>query len=305
MLLETDTTILEPGWRESVHDVGDALLHAVEAGDPGDPVVVLLHGFPEFWWGWRHQVSALADAGHHVVVPDLRGYNLSEAPQRVASYHLDALVQDVVGLVDGLGAAQVDVVGHDWGAMIGWRFAAQHPERLRRLVAMAGPHPDVLLRSALRSPVQLVRSSYAGLFQLPWLPESVLRVAGFALLRQTLRSTSAPGTFSDADLDRHVEAWARPGSLTAMLHYYRALRLPRTSLAAVRVTAPTLVLWGEDDVFLDARVGEAALVQCTDARMLVLQGATHWLHHEQPERVNAEVLGFLDEGSRAARLSPG
>ncbi|KGN35928.1 alpha\beta hydrolase [Knoellia flava TL1] len=293
MLLETDTTLLEPGWRESAHDVGDVLLHVVEAGDPGDPVVVLLHGFPEFWWGWRHQMTALAEAGHHVVVPDLRGHNLSDAPSGVANYHLDVLVRDVVGLVAGLGADQVDLVGHDWGAMVGWRFAAQHPERLRRLVALAGPHPDLLLRSALSSPLQLVRSSYAGLFQLPWLPESVLRAAGFALLRRTLRSTSAPGTFSDADLDRHAEAWSRPGSLTAMLDYYRALRLPRASLAAVRVTAPTLVLWGENDVFLDTGVGEATLVQCTDARLVVLDGATHWLHHEQPERVNGELLAFL------------
>ncbi|MFW5473515.1 alpha/beta fold hydrolase [Knoellia sp. CPCC 206450] len=301
MLLETDTTLLDPGWREAVHDVGGVLLHVVEAGKPGDPVVVLLHGFPEFWWGWRHQMTALAETGRHVVVPDLRGYNLSEAPDDgVASYHLDVLVQDVVGLVDGLvgapGDAQVDLVGHDWGAMIGWRIAAQHPERLRRFVAMAGPHPDLLLRSALSSPLQPFRSAYAGLFQLPWLPESVLRAAGFTALRRALRSTSEPGTFTDADLDRYAEAWARPGSLTAMLDYYRALRLPRPALAAVRVTCPTLVLWGENDAFLDTRVGEAALAQCTDARLVVLDGATHWLHHEQPERVNDEVLGFLDGG---------
>lgn len=293
MLLETDTTILEDGWRESVHDVGGVVLHVVEAGDPGDPVVVLLHGFPEFWWGWRHQVTALAEAGHHVVVPDLRGYNLSEAPAGAPAYRLEVLVEDVAGLVDGIGVEQVDVVGHDWGAVIAWRFAAQHPELIRRLVAMAGPHPDVLLRSALSHPLQLLRSSYAGLFQLPWLPEAALRAADFALLRRTLTSTSAPGTFSEADLDRHVEAWSRPGSLTAMLQYYRALRLGRGSSPAVRVTTPTLVLWGEDDAFLDTRVGETALRQCTDARLVVLAGATHWLHHEQPERVNDELLAFL------------
>lgn len=293
MLLETDTTILEPGWRESVHDVGGVILHVTEAGDPGGPVVLLLHGFPEFWWGWRHQVDALAKAGHHVVVPDLRGYNLSDAPSGVSAYHLDVLVEDVLGLVDGLETSVVDLIGHDWGGLVAWRFAARHPDRLRRLVVMAAPHPDQLLRSALRHPLQLLRSSYAGLFQLPWLPEGVLRASGFAALRRSLRSTSAPGTFSEADLDRHVEAWSRPGTLTAMLHYYRALRLPRASLAATRVTAPTLVLWGEDDAFLDTRVGEAALVQCTDARLVVLDGATHWLHHEQPERVNDELLGFL------------
>ena len=293
MLLETDTTILEPGWRESVHDVGGVVLHVVEAGDPGDPVVVLLHGFPEFWWGWRHQVTALAEAGHHVVVPDLRGHNLSDAPEGIAAYHLDVLADDVAGLVDGLGASTVDLVGHDWGGVVAWRFAVRHPDLLRRLVVMAAPHPDLLLRSALLHPLQLVRSAYAGAFQLPWLPEAVLRASGFAALRRAMRSTSRPGTFSDADLDRHVEAWSRPGSLTAMLAPYRALRLPRASLASRRVTSPMLVLWGRDDHFLGTRVAETALQQCTDARLVVLDGATHWMHHEQPERVNGELLGFL------------
>ena len=293
MLLETDPTLLEPEWRESVHDVGGLLLHVVEAGDPDGPVVVLLHGFPEFWWGWRHQVAALADAGHRVVVPDLRGYNRSEAPAGVTAYRLDVLVEDVVGLLDAVGAEQVDLVGHDWGAVIAWRLAAQHPERLRRLVIMSGPHPDAFLRSALAHPLQLLRSSYVGLFQLPWLPEAALRASGFALLRRSLRATSRPGTFSEDDLERYAAAWSHPGSLTAMLDYYRALRLPRLPLAGPRVTTPTLVLWGAHDAFLDRRVGETALQQCTDARLVVLEEATHWLHHEQPERVNDEIVGFL------------
>lgn len=293
MLLETDPSLLEPGWRESVHDVGGVHLHVVEAGKAGNPVVVLLHGFPEFWWGWRHQLTALADAGLHVVAPDLRGYNGSEAPAGVTAYHLDVLVDDVLGLIDALGAPRVDLVGHDWGGVIAWRFAARHPDRLRQLVVLAAPHPDLLVRSALRHPLQVLRSSYAGLFQLPWLPEAALRASGFALLRRAMRSTSVPGTFSESDLDRHVQAWSRPGSLTAMLDYYRALRLPRTSLSAVRLETPTLVLWGARDTFLDPAVGEDPLVQCTDGRLVVLPGATHWMQHEQPELVSAELVTFL------------
>ena len=295
MLLETDPTLLEPDWRESVFTVRGLHLHVVEAGRVGDPLLVLLHGFPEFWWGWRHQISELAAAGHHVVVPDLRGYNGSEAPADVTAYRLDVLVEDVLGLVDAHGAERVDVVGHDWGAVIAWELAARHPDRVRRLVALAGPHPGTLTRSVIAHPTQALRSTYAGLFQLPWLPEVALRARGFAALRTAMRSTSEPGTFSEGDLDRYALAWARPSSLTGMLNYYRALRHGRPVLSAATVVPPTLVLWGEHDRFLERHVGEIGVSHCVDGRFLVIEGSTHWLHHEQPERVNAEVLAFLGE----------
>ena len=135
--------LLQPGWREAVHRINGLDLHIVEAGEPGRPLVVLLHGFPEFWWAWRHQITSLAQAGFHVVVPDMRGYNLSDAPQEVSAYALDTLAADVVGIADAFGADRFNLVGHDWGAVIGGGVAATYPARLERVVLMDGPHPDV------------------------------------------------------------------------------------------------------------------------------------------------------------------
>jgi pimeloyl-ACP methyl ester carboxylesterase len=284
--------LLQPGWREAVRPVNGLDLHVVEAGRPGNPLLVLLHGFPEFWWGWRHQITPLADAGYHVVVPDLRGYNLSSAPQEVAAYDLDTLTRDVLGLADAHGAALFDLVGHDWGAVISWSVAARHPDRVGRLVVLDGPHPSTLGRSALTHPMQVVRSAYAGLFQLPWIPEVALRAFGFAGLRASMQRTSRLGTFTDEDLDRYVAAWNHPGSLTAMLNYYRALRRRRLETPA-RIVPPTLVLWGEDDSFLGRHVAEQALARCDDGQLVVIEDATHWLHLEESEQVNAEILRFL------------
>ncbi len=297
MQLASDRTLLEPGWREAVRRVNGLDLHVVEAGRTGDPLLILLHGFPEFWWGWRRQITPFADAGYHVVVPDLRGYNLSSAPQEVAAYGLDALSRDVTALADAYDATVFDLVGHDWGAVISWAVAATHPGRVGRLVVLDGPHPSTLGRSLLTHPTQLVRSAYAGLFQLPWAPEVALRAFGFATLRASMQRTSRLGTFADEDLDRYVEAWAHPGSLTAMLNYYRALRRPRPK-APTRIAPPTLVLWGEDDAFLGRHVAERALEHCDDGQLVVIEDATHWLHHEEPEQVSAEVLSFLGPADR-------
>lgn len=288
----SDSTLLEPGWREAVRAVNGVDLHVVEAGVPGDPLLLLLHGFPEFWWAWRHQITPFADAGYHVVVPDLRGYNLSSAPQEVAAYDLDTLSADVTALADTYDAAVFDLVGHDWGGVIAWSVAARHPERVGRLVVLDGPHPSTLGRSVLTHPAQVVRSAYAGLFQLPWVPEVALRAFGFAGLRASMQRTSRLGTFADEDLDRYASAWARPGSLTAMLNYYRALRRPRSGTPE-RIVPPTLVLWGEDDTFLGRHVAEQALARCVDGQLVVVDDTTHWLHLEEPEQVNAEVLRFL------------
>ncbi|KRE40433.1 alpha/beta fold hydrolase [Knoellia sp. Soil729] len=289
----SDTPLLEPGWRESVRSVNGVDLHVVEAGAEGAPLLVLLHGFPEFWWAWRHQITPLAEAGHHVVVPDLRGYATSSAPQQLDAYRLDVLARDVLGLADELGAERIDLVGHDWGGVLAWEFAARHPERLHRLVVLAGPHPDTLLRQILRHPTQGLRSAYAGFFQLPWLPETALRAFGFAALRASMQRSARAGTFEPGALDRYAAAWSQPGSLTAMLNYYRAVRLRRPGSSPSRHAHPTLVLWGEHDDFLEQHVARQSLTRCDDGRLVVIEDAGHWLHLEQPDLVTAEILSFL------------
>ena len=289
-------TLLQPGWRETTRIVNGLSLHIVEAGEDDKPLLVLLHGFPEFWWAWRHQITPLAEAGYHVVVPDMRGYNESEAPQDVAAYALDVLAADVVAIADAFGAQRFHLVGHDWGAVIGWWVAAHYPERLDRVVLMDGPHPDVWARQAARHPTQALRSTYVAFFQLPWVPEAALGGFDFAGLRAMVQGSAASGAFEPGALDHYAEAWAHPGSLTAMLNYYRALRERPATGDAARLAPPTLILWAGDDSFLERHVAEAGLALCDDGRLEIVEGTSHWLHLERPEQVNRRVLAFIRDG---------
>lgn len=286
------TALLEPGWTSAVRPVNGLSLHVVEAGPVGGPLLILPHGFPEFWWGWRHQITPLAERGFRVVVPDLRGYNQSDAPQEVSAYRLDTLTADVVGLADDYGARRFRLVGHDWGGIVAREVATRHPERTERLVVMNAPHPDSWARQALAHPTQAFRSRYVALFQLPRLPEAALGAFGHAGLRAMVARTARPDAFRPGELGRYAEAGARPGSLTAMLNYYRALR-QRKAGEPRRTPVRTLVLWGEQDRFLERHQAEAALARCDDARLVGFGNATHWLHLEEPGRVNRELVGFL------------
>ncbi len=294
----TDSTLFEPGWRENMLTVNGVRLHVVEAGEPDAPLLLLVHGFPEFWWGWRHQISTLAASGYHVVAPDMRGYNRSEVPQGVDAYQLDILAEDVIALADAYGADRFHLVGHDWGGVVSWWVAARHPGRLNRLVVLDAPHPGTWLSQALKHPTQVLRSTYAAFFQFPSVPEAVLGSFNSAALRAMMRRTARAGTFTTADLDRYSTAWSQPGSLTGMLNYYRALFRRKEGLSA-RIEPPTLILWGENDVALELHIAERALELCGDGRLVVIEGASHWLHLEQPDRINAELVDFLGKpGSR-------
>lgn len=266
-------------------------LHVVEAGPNDGPLVLLLHGFPEFWYGWRHQLPALVRSGYRVWAPDQRGYNRSDAPPDVLAYALDRLADDALALLDAAGVRPARVVAHDWGAVVAWWLALRNPERVERLAILNVPHPVAFRRFLRRPSVQWLRSWYMGFFQLPVLPEIALRRLG----TRALRSTSAPGTFSDADLDRYREAWARPGVARGMLAWYRAaarLGLGDRDLDPT-VRPPTLLLWGDADVALDARLAERSAALCADGRLVTLPGVSHWVQHEAPDVVNAELLAFL------------
>ena len=190
-------------------DLGDVRLHYVEIGE--GPLVVLLHGFPEFYYAWRWTCPALAAAGLRVVAPDLRGYNLSSKPRGVRRYRMAYLTRDVARLIRACGAERAAVVGHDWGGAVAWAFAMRYPALLTRLGILNAPHPARFLR-ALRTPRQLRKSWYMFFFQLPWLPEASFRAQNYARLRETLRTDPVrPGAFDDADVARYVEAIARPG----------------------------------------------------------------------------------------------
>ena len=275
-------------------DTGEVRLHVVEAGDPNGPLVVLLHGFPEFWYSWRNQMPALAAAGYRAVAPDLRGYGGSDKPRSLDAYRLEQLVDDVAGLIHALAADRAHVVGHDWGATIAWSFAMRHPDLLDRLVILNVPHP-ARLRDALRMPRQWLRSSYVLFFQLPWLPEAVLHAGRFAFLRRELRAgPTRPDAFTPEDIERYVNSWSEPGGLTGGLNYYRAIvrRRPDTTLLR-RIDAPVLVIWGERDRFILPELAEPPAELVPNLRVVRLPRASHWVQHDDPERVNRLLLEFL------------
>jgi len=243
---------------ERIHEVNGIELYAVEAGPADGPLVILLHGFPEFSYGWRHQIGPLSAAGFRVVVPDQRGYGRSDKPDGIDAYRLPALGADVLALADAYGRERFHLVGHDWGGIVAWWVAAQHGERIERLAIANAPHPDVVRPFIKRHPGQLLRSYYVALFQLSRLPERLLAARDFLALRRVLQKTSWPGTFTDEDLELYKDAWSRPGTLTAMLNWYRAL-VRRPTAPAGRVQAPTRILWGKRDQALASGLAEASL----------------------------------------------
>ena len=292
-MLESPLVTLPVGATERFVQANGLRLHVVEAGPPGGPPVVLLHGFPELWYGWRKQIGPLAEAGHRVIVPDQRGYNTSDKPEGVAAYRVDTLAADVVGLLDSLGLERAAIVGHDWGAVVAWWLALAHPERVSRLAILNVPHPAVMRRHLLRSPRQMRRSWYVFFFQVPGLPERFLARHGFASLTRAVRG-GRRGTCTDEDLAVYREAWAQPRALTAMVNWYRAaLRFAGTRLPRLRVSVPTLVLWGARDRFLGREMAEPSVALCDHGRLELFETATHWLQHDEADAVNDRLCRFL------------
>lgn len=279
-------------------------LNVARAGPTGGPLVILLHGFPEFWWGWRHQIGPLAGAGHRVLAPDQRGYNLSAKPKGIVAYRLDALADDAIGLIDAEGRDRATLIGHDWGGIVAWWAALRHPDRVERAAILNAPHPASMSGRLLRDPAQLLRSWYIAAFQMPGLPETLLGLGRGRPLARSLRTTSRPGTFPEADLDEYRRAWSQPGALRAMVDWYRAGIRARPPIPAdPTIEVPVRILWGARDAFLGIGLAHAALELCRNGRLDILDDASHWLHHEEPDRVNQILLEFLDEPPQPGRAS--
>ena len=228
--------------REGYAEVGDQRLHYVEAGD--GPLIVLLHGFPEFWYGWRQQIQPLAAAGFRVVAPDMRGYNLSSKPDGVAAYDVGKLADDVRGLINERGAQSALLVGHDWGGTAAWATAMNHPEVVDKLAILNAAHPRKLLQG-LHHPGQLRKSWYFFFFDLPDVPEAVVHANQWHFFRHFLHD--ARPAYTPQEMDRYIEAWSQPGAATGMINYYRSsVRTPpKRAEATLRpIKAPTLVIWG-------------------------------------------------------------
>lgn len=285
---------IDPKIRFDYAQVGGVRLHYAIAGE-GDELVILLHGFPECWYSWRHQLPALSER-YTVVAPDLRGYNLSDKPSGRGSYHLDELADDVIGLINHFGRSKAAVIGHDWGGAIAWHIGFNHPQFLSKLGSFQTPPPPVWKRNL--SMRQLAASWYMFFFQLPYLPEFILEANNFALLRRALKeSTAERGMIADADIDVYKKAWAEPGALTAMLNYYRANvfgRLLGPSTTEKRVTVPTLFVYGQQDqaILPETVRGVGEVIEAKFDQFLV-PTAAHWIQQEIPNEINDILLEFL------------
>lgn len=268
--------------------VGDITLHYVEEGE--GPLVVLLHGFPEFWYSWRKQIPALAAAGFRVIAPDLRGYNDSTKPADVASYHPLQIARDVAGLIAQSGDVPCAVVGHDWGGLAAWLVAMCHADVVSRLIVLNSPHPVPYGRELRSSSSQKLRAAYQLFFAMPFLPRLIVRPLLVPMMRRMAHLTRE-------ELGEYRASWRKPGAMQSMLNYYRALKRYRRELRFVikRIDIPTLLLWGErDPVFIRATT-ENFTEWVPNLRVERLPEAGHFVQSDAPEKVNELIIAFLKE----------
>ena len=269
-------------------------------GPPGGEMAILLHGFPEGAESWTRQVAALAGAGALAVAPDMRGYGMSDAPPRVEDYAIDRLVEDVAGLIKAFGRDSAHVAGHDWGAIVAWFFASAHPEMTKSLTVLSVGHPAAVSAATATDDDQRTRSEYIGLFLQEGKAESVLGEDDFRRLRAMFKPGPNPDAVPRAVIETFARSLSRPGRLTAALNYYRA-NLARgrgwSGIARnIKVTAPTVLMWGDQDPALGRLQAETTAEHMTgDYRLEVLEGAGHWLQFERPDEVGRTLIGAVTE----------
>jgi pimeloyl-ACP methyl ester carboxylesterase len=273
--------------------LGDVTLHVVLAGPEHGEPVLLLHGFPEFWFAWRKVMGRLAAAGYRVIVPDQRGYNESDKPDGIDAYRVETLADDMSALIRALGYQQANLVGHDWGGGVAWQVVIRHPERVRRLAVIDTPHPQA--RDGFESKEQTI-TWFRTFMQLPWLPELSTRLGNYWLLASNLRATSRPGTFPDPVMDLFRSAWDQPGARTATTNWYRAaFRAPPRFDREQRIAVPTLVIVAPDDRFIPGDVSRRSARFLDHGRLVELSSGTHWVIQEEPDVISRLLVDFFRE----------
>ncbi len=268
-------------------------MHYVTQGE--GPLVVLLHGFPEFWYSWRYQIPFLARHGYMVVAPDLRGYNETDKPSK--GYNVSTLLRDIVGLIKGLERDKAIIVGHDWGGALAWAFAARYPQMTERLIVLNAPHPAAFARE-LRTWRQLRKSWYMFFFQLPWLPEYVLGRNHAAVIGRMLYASAVQKSAFPPDvIERYRDAMSKPGALTASINYYRALFRRMRSLragAGAIIDVPALLIWGKQDIALGIELTHGLEQWVPNIQIKRIPDSGHWVQQEKPDEVNTLMLEFLN-----------
>lgn len=278
-------------WRHEYIITNGVRLHYVTQGE--GPLMLMLHGFPEFWYSWRHQIPEFAKY-YKVVALDLRGYNDSDKPKAQSAYAMDELVKDVEGVIKGLGYNKCTLVGHDWGGAIAWNFAYKHPDMLDKLIVLNLPHP-AKFAEGLRTPQQIQRSWYVFFFQLPLLPELFVQSNDYQFIETAIKGMAVDkSAFSQADIDAYKDAAAKRGALTATINYYRNAFQPKffnQSLGVLEV--PTLMIWGEKDIALGKELTYGTEAYVRDFQIKYIPNCSHWVQQEQPSLVNQYIREFL------------
>lgn len=270
--------------------LGDVSLHYVSAGSRDKPLLLLLHGFPDFWFSWKYQILDLKK-DFWVVVPDLRGYGQSSKPSSVDEYQISKLIGDVHGLVKSLGREKVVIVGHDWGAPIAWSFATKHEDMLKKLIIINGPHPVAMQRQLHNSIEQIFKSWYFIAFQLPCVPELSLTINDM----QSIDKLHA--VYSNEERQAFKYTFGKQGALTGPINYYRASfgKRPGVGFHFRRLKIPVLIVWGRRDLALTEGIAVLSLDYASGGRVEYVSDAGHWVHRERPEIVNSHIRCFLSE----------
>lgn len=270
-------------------------LHVVQAGPADGIPLLMIHGYPDFWYGWRHQIKHFVEAGYRLIIPDQRGYNLSAKVQGVSSYKGDALAADMVGLLDALGYDTAFVAGHDWGSLTAWYTTLFYPERVRKLVCLSAPHPKVLADTLFSDPEQMRRMWYVWIFQIPYFPERMLSGDDWGQAVNMLDSSGRETSFTASELEVYRESYAHTEAMTCMINYYRCfVQHPRAIPGSWRVNVPMRLLWGTDDQFLKTQMAHDSLHYCDDAKLHILD-ASHWILEDARDDVNRIIEEFFAE----------
>ena len=284
-------------------NVNGVRLHYVATGT--GPLILFLHGFPEFWYAWKNQLAAFG-SDHHAVALDMRGFNLSDKPRDVAQYRLNVLVEDIRALAAHLSPGKKFVlVGHDWGGFVAWAFAAAHPQALEKLVIINAPHPAVFARLLTSDPAQQKASEYMEIFRSPQ-AEQILSANNFDILANKVMALGSQNGLPSEDKPEYIKAWSQPGALTGGLNYYRANRLSASPLANAAnassfvVSVPTLVIWGEQDPAMIPKNLDGLAEFVPQLIIKRIPDASHWLVHRQSAEVTAYIREFLRTPQRDA-----
>ncbi|MDJ0796013.1 MAG: alpha/beta hydrolase [Calothrix sp. MO_167.B12] len=285
-------SVLQENWQHDYIHTNGVKLHYVTQGK--GPLMLMLHGFPEFWYSWRYQIPEFAPY-FQVVAVDLRGYNHSDKPKKKSAYIIDELIKDVEGIIKGLGYENCILVGHDWGGAIAWNFAHTHPEMVEKLIVLNIPHP-AKFRQGLNTLRQLLRSWYIFFFQLPLLPELYIKARDYKMIEKVFKGMAIDKTaFTPEDISIFKQAAAQPGALTAMVNYYRNIFNSKISPQNwQKLDIPTLMIWGENDIALGKELTYGTQSYVNQIQIQYIPNCSHWVQQEKPNFVNEYIRNFLE-----------